>query len=74
MKTRTLKIFHYSHKFMGFPNLFRKPTKKEKKTTQIKNNASQGKSGEQQVVARWRMTSFDKYSDSAKKGWQVDLK
>jgi hypothetical protein len=43
---------------MGFRDLFRKPTKKEVKKKQIRNNAEQGKSGEQQVVARYRLNGW----------------
>ncbi len=43
---------------MGFRNLFRKPTKKEEKGKQIRNNAEQGLSGEKQVVARYRLNGW----------------
>ncbi len=43
---------------MGFRNLFRKPTKKEEKKKQIRNNAEQGLSGEKQVVARYRLNGW----------------
>ena len=43
---------------MGVPNLFHKPTKKEEKTKQVKNNSEQGKSGEQLVVSRWQLNGW----------------
>ena len=43
---------------MGFRNLFRKPTKKEVKKKQVRNNAEQGLSGEKQIVARYRLNGW----------------
>ena len=44
---------------MGFFDIFRKPTKKELKKNQIRNNAEQGKSGEQKVVSKWQMNGWE---------------